>query len=239
MYIPEIGLFVALVWAAHDWVRSQASAGISTALEVTAILVLIALGTLTIRQISYWDSSYDLWMHTLAITTDNFIANDELGGLLLREGKPEALQYYEAAARQAPFDPESHAAVAAVLQDRGDFEGAVREYRIALRAKQPGFLANAYTNLAVIHFSLGKNSEARIEADKAMAYDPESIRAQIRRLAAILQEHPAAPGYLRLGFLCEIAGQNQDAKLAFQRALQLDPKFAPAAQALQTERLLQ
>jgi len=220
-------------------VRSQASAGISTALEVTAILVLIALGTLTIRQISYWDSSYDLWMHTLAITTDNFIANDELGGLLLREGKPEALQYYEAAARQAPFDPESHAAVAAVLQDRGDFEGAVREYRIALRAKQPGFLANAYTNLAVIHFSLGKNSEARIEADKAMAYDPESIRAQIRRLAAILQEHPAAPGYLRLGFLCEIAGQNQDAKLAFQRALQLDPKFAPAAQALQTERLLQ
>jgi protein O-mannosyl-transferase len=233
MYIPEIGLFVALVWTAHDWAQSQTSVSISTGLKVTAVLVLTAFGILTIRQINYWDSSYDLWTHTLAITADNFVANDELGGLLLREGKPEALPYYEAAARQAPFDPESHAIVAAALQDRGDFEGAIRAYHIALRAKDPNFLANAYANLAVIHFSLGENSEARVEAEKAMAYDPEAIRGMIRQLAALLREHPVAPGYLRLGLLSEVAGQNQDANLAFQRALQLDPNFAPARQALQ------
>jgi tetratricopeptide (TPR) repeat protein len=225
-----------LVYGANDWAQSRVSpSSVVPGLWLTGVIVLIALGILTQRQISYWDSSYDLWTHTLAVTTDNFIANDELGGLLLREGKPEALQYYEAAAEEAPFDPESHAAIAAALQDRGDLEGAIREYRIALRANEPSFLANAYANLAVIHFSLGNNSEARVEADKAMGYDPEAIRGMIRQLAAMLQERPAAAGYLRLGFLSEVAGQTQDANAAFQHALQLDPNFAAARLALQSQ----
>ena len=231
MYIPEIGLFVALIWGACA--LAQLFPEVSSGLKVVAAAVLIVLGILTIRQISYWGSSYDLWTHTLAVTTDNFIANDELAGLLLRDGKPEALQYYEAAAQEAPFDPVSHAAIAAVLQDRGDMEGAIREYEIALRARDPNFLANAYANLAVIYFSQGKNSEARTEAAKAMAYDPAAIHAMIRQLAGVLPEHPSAPGYLRLGLLSEVAGQNQDARAAFQRALQINPDFAPAKQALE------
>jgi protein O-mannosyl-transferase len=231
MYIPEIGLFVALIWGACA--LAQLFPGVSNGLKVVAAAVLIVLGILTIRQISYWGSSYALWTHTLAVTTDNFIANDELGGLLLRNGKPEALQYYKAAAREAPFDPVSHAAVAAALQDRGDMEGAIREYQIALRARDPNFLANAYANLAVIYFSQGKNSEAKAEAAKAMAYDPEAINAMIRQLAGVLPEHPSAPGYLRLGLLSEVAGQNQEARVAFQRALQIDPDFTPAKQALE------
>jgi Tfp pilus assembly protein PilF len=231
MYVSEIGLFVALVWGARAWAQGRPE--LSQGLRVVAAAVLVTLGILTVRQIGYWSSSYDLWNHTLSITTDNFIANDELGGLLLREGNPEALQYYEAAAREAPFDPVSHAAVAAALQDRGDLEGAIREYQVALRAREPNFLANAYANLAVIYFAQGKNSEARTDAAKAVAYDPEAIQEMIRQLAAILQEHPAARGYLRLGLLSEVTGQNQQAQAAFQRALQIDPDFTPAQRGLE------
>jgi len=48
-----------------------------------------------------------------------------------------------------------------------------------------------------------------------------------------VQARPAAPGYLRLGLLLEGAGQLQDAKSSFERALELQPGFAPARRALQ------
>jgi protein O-mannosyl-transferase len=242
MYIPEIGIFIMLVWglndcaAAQPWVSQSRVSGF--AIKASAVALLIGLGALTVRQIGYWSSSYSLWSHTLATTQDNFVANDELGGLLLREGKPEALQYFEAAAREAPFDPVSHGAVAASLQDRGDLQGAVREYTIALRAKDPNFLAYTYANLAIIHSLLGNDSEAHEEAERAMRYDPDGIREMVRQLAGVLQASPAAPGYLRLGLLSEVAGQSQDAKAAFQRALELDPDFTPARQALQGKRLV-
>jgi predicted TPR repeat methyltransferase len=61
----------------------------------------------------------------------------------------------------------------------------------------------------------------------------------IQQLSAAVSARPAAPGYLRLGLLLEVAGQIQDASSAFERALQMDPGFVPARQALQNLRLAQ
>ena len=155
-----------------------------------------------------------------------------LGSLLLQERRPDALQYFEAAARIAPWDPASHRAVGAALQDRGDLQGAIREYQIVLHARDPKLLAYTYANLGVIYRELGNDAAARQNSDLALRSDPGTVRQMIQQLSALVQVRPAAPGYLRLGLLLEGEGQIQDAKSAFERALQLDPGFAPARQAL-------
>ena len=146
-----------------------------------------------------------------------------LGSLLLQERRPDALQYFEAAAQIAPWDPASHRAVGAALQDRGDLQGAIREYRIVLHARDPKLLAYTYANLGVIYRQLGNDAAARQNSDLALRSDPGTVRQMIQQLSGVVQARPTAPGYLRLGLLLEGAGQIQDAKSAFARALQLDP----------------
>jgi hypothetical protein len=230
-YIPTIGIFVLLAWSFKDWASSRS--GISGWLKPIAFAVLTFLAVLTFRQLGYWRSSEALWTHTLQVTEDNFIANDMLGSLLVQERRPEALQYFEAAARIAPWDPTSHQAVGAALQDRGDLQGAIREYQVVLHAKDPKILAYTYANLGVIYRELGNDAAARMSSEQALRSDTATVRDMIQKLSAMVQARPAAPGYLRLGLLLEGVGQSQDARSAFERALELDPGFAPAHQALQ------
>ena len=230
-YIPTIGIFVLLVWGFKDWASSRP--GISKSLKPIAFVVLAYLAVLTFRQIGYWRSSEELWTHTLQITEDNYIANDMLGSLLVQERRPDALQYFEAAARIAPWDPDSHQAVGAALQDRGDLQGAIREYQVVLHARDPRLLAYTYANLGVIYRQLGNDAAARLSSEQALRSDPTTVRDMIQNLGSMVQARPAAPGYLRLGLLLEGAGQPQGAKSAFERALELDPGFAPARRALQ------
>jgi protein O-mannosyl-transferase len=230
-YIPAIGIFVLLVWGFKDWASSRP--GISQSLKPIVFVVLAYLAVLTFRQIGYWRSSEELWTHTLQITEDNFIADDMLGSLLVQERRPDALQYFEAAAQIAPRDPDSHEAVGAALQDRGDLQGAIREYQVVLHAKDPKILAYTYANLGVIYRQLGNDAAARLSSEQAMRIDPATVRDMIQNLGSMVQARPAAHGYLRLGLLLENAGEAEQARVAFERALDLDPGFAPARQALQ------
>ena len=231
-YIPTIGIFVLVVWGFNDWASS--THGISGWLKPIAVVVLAFLAILTFRQIGYWRSSEELWTHTLQVTEDNFIADDMLGSVLVQERRPEALQYFEAAARIAPWDPDSHQAVGAALQDRGDLQGAIREYQVVLHAKDPKILAYTYANLGVIYRELGNEAAARLSSEQALRSDPVVVHQMIQQLSGMVQARPAAPGYLRLGLLLEGAGEAARARSAFERALELDPGFAPARRALQS-----
>jgi tetratricopeptide (TPR) repeat protein len=231
-YIPAIGIFVLLVWGFKDWASSKP--GISAWLKPIAVVVLAFLAILTFRQIGYWRSSEELWTHTLKVTEDNFMADDMLGSVLVQERRPEALQYFEAAARIAPWDPDSHQAVGAALQDRGDLQGAIREYQVVLHAKDPKILAYTYANLGVIYRELGNEAAARLSSEQALRSDPVVVHQMIQQLSGMVKARPAAPGYLRLGLLLEGAGEAAQARSAFERALELDHGFAPARRALQS-----
>jgi len=243
MYIPVIGIFVLLVWGFHQWAAAQSwftRAWASPGLKVFAVAVLVLLVMLTVRQISYWSSSYDLWTHALQITQDNFVAHDHLGGLLIEHGQTdEANRHFEAAQRAAPWDAISHLGLGAAAQDRGELQEAIRQYRAALRFKSPELLALTYANLGVAYRQMGDYAAARQNSEQALRTYPEIFRMMIQQTSDALQSAPGASGYVRLGFLLEGAGQVQDAKSAFEHALQLDPSFAPARQALQDMNLVQ
>jgi protein O-mannosyl-transferase len=236
MYIPAIGIFVAFVWGFSQWMTAQAWFSHPwgpIGLKAAAAILLAALSLVTIHQIGYWRDPMDLWAHTLAITEDNFVAEDHLGGLLVREGRvDEANRLFEAAARVAPLDPVSHTGLGAAAQDRGDLQEAIRNYKVALNSNDPDLLALNYVNLAIVYRALADYSAARENSVEALRYNPQIFQVMIQQNAEALQSAPQAPGYVRLGFLYEGAGQIQDAKSAFERALQLDPNFGSARKAL-------
>jgi hypothetical protein len=94
-YIPSIGLFVLLVVGIHEVAaRARLSAGPFCSSRwrgsLPACLGGIALaGCLicTSRQLSYWQSPEKLFRHTIAVTSDNYVAYDYLGAALHDVGK--------------------------------------------------------------------------------------------------------------------------------------------------------
>jgi hypothetical protein len=57
--------------------------------------------------------------------------------------------------------------------------------------------------------------------------------AKPRSCSNVVKARPEVHGYLRLGLLLEVAGQRREARSAFESALEMDPGFTPARQALQ------
>jgi hypothetical protein len=231
MYLPATGLFLILVWRVADWAEERRLNVRTTAAVALTILVVLCL--LTVRQIGYWRSSYALWTHTLAVTEDNFMANDNVANLLMEQGRPEALRYYQAAADIAPWDPLSHGVLASVLQDRGDFQAAILDYDVVISSGVDAKArAHAYASLGVIYRELGDYAGAREASTRALSLDAGSVNESIRQLTKLVNARPAAASYLQLGLLQEGAGQIPEARSSYEQALHLDPEFTPAQKAL-------
>lgn len=231
-YLPLIGIFVAVVWGFADLWQARSwnwRLGAAVALAMVCVLSVI-----TWQQIRYWRSSKDLWQHTLDVTEGNFVAYDNMGELLLREGRIEALGYFESAAGMAPWDPVSHAAVAGSLQDRGRYQDAIREYTVALRAQPDDTLrAHIYTELGVLYRQTGDYAQARANSRLALSLDPQQVQELLQQLTDRVAQHPAPSGYWQLGLMLEGTDQTELARSAFQKALALNPDFAPARAALE------
>jgi protein O-mannosyl-transferase len=82
-YVPLIGIFVMFAFGLAD--LADANVLRSTWCVLLASCALAALGVITLRQISFWESEYTLWSHALAVTDPerNAYAHDSLGAALL------------------------------------------------------------------------------------------------------------------------------------------------------------
>ncbi len=221
-YVPLIGLFVIVAWGSVFLAeRLQISPPM---LQTAAIIILAALWLVTFRQIGFWKTNYDIWAHTLEVTDDNYVADDNMADALLSMGRPEWMQYFKHAASIAPSDAISHQAIAANLEDEGRLRDALQEYEVVIQSP-PGikFLTLAYANMGIIYSELGDQAEARTRFEQALQTDPQTVRDMIHTLADNVAKHPADEGYVRLGFLLEQMGQSAEALTACQHALALKP----------------
>lgn len=100
-YIPLIGLFLMIVWggaeAAGTWRKGfPAVAGV-------AVIVVIILSVLTVAQIRYWQNSYDLFAHALAVVERNWLAHNNMGILLSQHNRnDEAISHFQESVRINP-----------------------------------------------------------------------------------------------------------------------------------------
>ena len=205
-YIPLIGIFVMIAWGAADLADSR-HIGL-VARVIPAACVLLALSFATHRQLGYWSSNYDLWTHALAVTGRNFIAQDNLGGALLLQGKPdEAYPHFQAAAKINPLDPMSQSNLGAYLQEHGHLPEAMEQYQRTISlTSDAGLLAATYANLGAAYRELGEDEKARSSFDQALQLNPKQYNA-----------------YLGLGELSEKENRMDDAISNYSRAVELQP----------------
>jgi protein O-mannosyl-transferase len=232
-YIPTIGIFVMIVWAAADVAdRRHLNRQLLAAI---AVIVLAVLASLTWRQIGYWHSDYDLWSHTIRVTKHNVVADESLSKTLMRLGRPqEALAGFKEAARINPGDPFRHVNLAAALVESGRPTDAIKEYESTIKASSdPATQARCYESIAAIYDEFGDYPKVRDNYRLALQADPTQGPSMIERASQETASLPSAPHYLQQGMLFEELGKLPEARLAYQQALKLDPNLAEAKSALQ------
>lgn len=245
-YIPLIGIFVMIAFSLADATQPRR---LGLLPPVTAAAVLIALGFQTHQQIGYWQSNEELWSHTLAVTANNFVAEDNLGGALILEGKEEqAHAHFEAAALINPKDPMSHSNLGTYDLQHGQMRDAIQQYQSAIElTSDPGLLAQTYANLGAVYRAIGETTQAQDNYNHALRLNPNQFNAwlglgliaqkqgelaeAITNLSRSVELRPTAPGYLALGHALAQTGRTAEARAAYEQALKISPDLVEAQKA--------
>jgi protein O-mannosyl-transferase len=232
-YIPIIGVFTIFVWCGAKLAAARKSQPAFWALN-TVLVGLLAVSCW--RQLQYWKTPVDLWRYTLAVTKDNYAAENNLGFALLRVGNIEALEHFKNAARIAPTDPVSHGILGGYFQDQGKFQEALAYYQVALRSNDLDDLAVTETNMAILYRQIGDYAKAREMYQRALQSSPNAVDEFKGGLLQRLADQPSAQGYYNLGLLLDVANRLPEARAAYEQALSIDPALDNARQALTTLR---
>jgi tetratricopeptide (TPR) repeat protein len=127
-YLPQIGLYIVGTWAVTDltisWSRQRAI------LSTAAILIIGVLSWRAWIQTSYWRDSEALFTHALEVTSNNDVAQTNLGIVLLRKGElDKAISLLQAAVSLRPENAPAHDNLAKALLQKGQVADALVDYR--------------------------------------------------------------------------------------------------------------
>ena len=200
-YLPQIGLYILLVWGAVEicgmWRGCRAMLGIAAGAMLTGLLVAAH------AQTTYWQDSLSLWSHALACTSRNHVACYNLGVELCVQGKlDEATQYYQQALKIKPDFADAHYAFANALVARGKSKEAVEHYRAALQLKPDFTLA---------HYNLGNTLAAQNKWDDAIVQYQQAIQLDDSHIQS----------RINLGVVLAHQGRLHEAATSLQQALDL------------------
>jgi tetratricopeptide (TPR) repeat protein len=207
-YLPQIGLYLLLTWAAVDlcarWRYRRRVLGAAAGIVITALMGCAW------KQTSYWRDSESLWRHTLACTPDNFIGHSSLGNALLIKGSvDEAIAHLQMALQIIPDYAEAHYNLGNALFNKGSVDEAIAHFQMALQIK-PDY-AEAHKNLGDALLKKGSVDEAIAHFQMALQIKPDFPEAHNNLGNALLQ-----------------TGNVDEAIAHFQMALQINPDFAEA-----------
>jgi len=188
-YVPLTGIFLILAWGLPDilgrWKYRVA------ALSLGALIVLSLLGGLAWRQAGYWRDAETLFRQAVRVTDNNYLAHNNLGAALAREGKTgAALGQYRAALAIKPHYADAHFNMGQSLAASGRLAEAEQYYRKALKSK-PSF-AEAHNNLGIVLAEQGKGEEARSHFLAALQIRPDYETAG-KNLRLLLQKAVRLP----------------------------------------------
>jgi Flp pilus assembly protein TadD len=190
VYIPFIGLFVAVVWTLSSLTQTCRIPVLWSG--SLAVLVVIIFGSLTYRQVSYWHDSETLWRHTLSVTEGNYVAHNNLGVALAKQGRfEEALLEYRAGNALHKFSPLPLLGLGHYELLLGHTQEAIADYGTVLHgSNDPKIQAAAWSELGHAAMQSQHYGEAAVNYQNAMRLSPDDPGALIgTALLAMRQGH--------------------------------------------------
>jgi Flp pilus assembly protein TadD len=249
-YLPLIGFFIMTVWAAAEWASAR---HFSVKYVATAgLTLLLAFSAVTRIQLGYWHDDLSLWSHALAVTRNNYVAENNFASALVREGRiDEAFVHFQTASALEPSDPTSQLNLGIYAEQHGDLAQAEARYEMALRlATDSQLRATAYANLGTVYFALHDYDRAEQNFDSALKLKG-SFSIAFLDLGLIAQKtaqttgdwsraadyfaqsvalEPNDVGYLLLASALHHANRIEDANRAYRQALQFSTDLAQSRQ---------
>jgi Tfp pilus assembly protein PilF len=211
-YIPSIGLFVVIVWAAADFFAARPNGKILIGLVGGSALAACALATSL--QITHWRGSISLFLHAIQVTENNYVARNALGKAFeIRGDLAQAEELYREAVHIEPRYAVSQYNYGLILVALGKDNEALAH--LAAAAQLDPNNADAQFNLGIFFLQKDHPAEA------------------LQCFQATLKIRPDfAAAHYRLGQALAKLNQFPDAIVQFREALRLQPDLAEARQAL-------
>ncbi len=237
MYLPGIGLCIAIAWgAARLAARLKLKAWAMTCGAVAVVAVLMGCAE---QQTSHWMNEETLWQHALDCIPDNPQAEFHLARELASQGRyDEAIVLYKRAQPRF-YDARVFTDLGALLDRLGRHGEAMQEYRLAVE-KAPQF-PPGHLNLGIA-LATGKKAEAARQFRLVPDSEPEAIvahralgrleldenklaDAEQEMLAALALAPHDAGALNELGFVLERQGKIDAAIERYQAALSADADY--------------
>ena len=185
-YLPQIGLYIAVTWAAADltalWRHRRA---------IVSTAATLAVGLLSLRawaQTSYWRDSETLFKHALAVTTNNDVAENNLGIVYLQQAKlDKAISLLQAAVNLRPDNTPAHENLAKALLQKGEVADALIHYQKLLEL-QPNNI-EVHNIVGTVLIQHGRIREGVEEWQNVLAIQPDNGNA-LSNLAWIFATSP-------------------------------------------------
>jgi hypothetical protein len=86
-YVPFVGLYIIIAWGLGA--LAARIGALRGPIAVVACAWVLALSLVAWRQVGVWADSRTLFTHAIEVTEDNWMMHNNLGGVLVQEGRAE------------------------------------------------------------------------------------------------------------------------------------------------------
>ncbi len=178
MYIPSIGLFIALIWGLGAMVEQVPIARV--ALSFTALCLISGFAAATVHCLKCWQDGVTLFAQArVAYGRPHMWLEQLYANSLLSAGRvDEALQHYRESCALEPRIQYCHYEIAHILSARGQFQDAIREYQLALTfSSNPQMELLSLIESGEAQLRLGEYEAAQNSLAQALSIDPANATA--------------------------------------------------------------
>jgi tetratricopeptide (TPR) repeat protein len=236
-YVPLIGISIMLAWGLAD-LCARWPAG-KPAVAVLGVLTCSAWSYATWLNLHNWRDSVSLFQHAIRVTSDNYIAYNNLGAALRQRGRTaEAMADFQEAVRIRPHDADAQNNLGEALLVQNRIDEASPHILEALRGEPHS--SEAHVNWATILNKRGQHDEAAREYRAALLLQPDNAQAHcglgvalmdLRRyqegvpqlVEAIDIQPDYADAHYNLGILFGILQRTDEAIAQFSETVRLQP----------------
>jgi len=249
-YLPSLSPFIILgltaAWASGkaDGL-AQSKMPIKVFSAMVAVLAVVSLAQLTIRQIGIWKDSFTLWNYVINKEPEGaYLAYNGLGVAFQKTGRfDEAIEDFNRAIAIAPFFDEAFFNRGIAYEKMGRLDKAIADYTTTI-ALNPSYY-EAYTNRGMIYEKIGQPEKAIADYYTTIALNPSSQEAfynlgvlygkaglfekALEKFNESLAINPnRADSYVNRGIVNALMGRREGALQDFNSALQIDQSNASA-----------